>query len=63
VNGTTVTGPTTVTSWAGWQLTLAAVPAESVHVRGLVGRRRRDAFGHDPGTPATYTATYKKGKK
>jgi len=64
VNGTTVTGPTTITSWVGWQLALAAPTRQSPY--SFVSWSDGGAATHSvitPSTPATYTATYKKGKK
>jgi PKD repeat protein len=64
VNGTTMTGPTTITSWAGWPLTLAAAARQSPYT--FAGWSDGGAATHSvttPATPATYTATYKKGKK
>ena len=64
VNGTAVTGPTTVTSWAGWQLTLSAPTRQSPY--SFVSWSDGGAATHavtTPATPATYTATFQKGKK
>jgi len=64
VNGTTVTGPTTITSWQGWQLNLTA-PARQPPF-SFVSWSDGGAATHSvttPSAPATYTATYKKGKK
>jgi PKD repeat protein len=64
VNGTTVTGPTTITSWQGWQLNLTAPARQSPF--SFVSWSDGGAATHSvttPGAPATYTATYKKGKK
>jgi PKD repeat protein len=64
VNGTTVTGPTTITSWQGWQLNLTAPARQSPY--SFVSWSDGGAATHSvttPGAPATYTATYKKGKK
>jgi glucose/arabinose dehydrogenase/PKD repeat protein len=64
VNGTTVTGPTTITSWQGWQLNLIAPVRQSPY--SFVSWSDGGAAMHSvttPAAPATYTATYKKGKK
>jgi glucose/arabinose dehydrogenase/PKD repeat protein len=64
VNGTAVTGPTTVTSWQGWQLALAAPTRQAPWT--FVSWSDGGAATHTvvtPGTATTYTATYKKGKK
>ena len=64
VNGTSVTGPTTITSWAGWQLTLAALARQGPYT--FVSWSDGGAATHTvttPATPTSYTATYKKGKK
>jgi hypothetical protein len=62
VNGTTVTGPTTITSWVGWRLDLTAPSPQ--------GRYRFSSWSDGgaqahsvttPAAPATYTAKYKKG--
>jgi glucose/arabinose dehydrogenase len=62
VNGTTVTGPTTITSWVGWRLDLTAPSPQ--------GRYRFSTWSDGgaqahsvttPAAPATYTAKYKKG--
>jgi glucose/arabinose dehydrogenase/PKD repeat protein len=64
VNGTTVTGPTTITSWQGWQLNLTAPTRQSPF--SFVSWSDGGAATHSvitPGAPTTYTATYRKGKK
>jgi glucose/arabinose dehydrogenase len=64
VNGTAVTGPTTITSWAGWQLSLAAPTRQPPY--SFVSWSDGGAATHSvatPTAPATYTATYRKGKK
>jgi glucose/arabinose dehydrogenase/PKD repeat protein len=64
VNGTSVTGPTTITSWVGWQLSLSAPARQSPWT--FVSWSDGGAATHTvvtPAAPATYTATYKKGKK
>jgi glucose/arabinose dehydrogenase/PKD repeat protein len=64
VNGTAVTGPTTITSWQGWQLTLAAPTRQAPWT--FVSWSDGGAATHTVATPAaatTYTATYRKGKK
>ncbi len=64
VNGTAVTGPTTITSWQGWQLTLAAPTREGPW--SFVSWSDGGAATHTvvtPATPTTYTATFRKGKK
>jgi glucose/arabinose dehydrogenase/PKD repeat protein len=64
VNGTAVTGPTTITSWQGWQLSLLAPARQSPWT--FVSWSDGGAATHTvvtPATPATYTATYRKGKK
>jgi hypothetical protein len=64
VNGATVTGPTTITSWQGWQLNLT-VPVRQPPF-SFVSWSDGGAATHSvttPSAPATYTATYKKGKK
>lgn len=64
VNGTAVTGPTTITSWQGWQLTLAA--PTRLPPWTFVSWSDGGAATHTVVTPAsatTYTATYRKGKK
>jgi glucose/arabinose dehydrogenase/PKD repeat protein len=63
VNGTAVTGPTTVTSWAGWTLTLGAARQPPWT---FVSWSDGGAATHNvvtPTSPVTYTATFKKGKK
>ncbi|MDQ5857758.1 MAG: hypothetical protein M3542_05715 [Acidobacteriota bacterium] len=63
VNGTTVTAPTTITSWQGWQLSLNA-PSPQKGNRFL-SWSDGGAQAHTvitPATPTTYTATFKKGK-
>ncbi len=64
VNGTAVTGPTTITSWQGWQLSLAAPMRQSPWT--FASWSDGGAATHTVVTPATattYTATYRKGKK
>jgi glucose/arabinose dehydrogenase len=64
VNGTTVTGPTTITSWDGWRLDLSAPGRQSPY--SFVSWSDGGAATHSvitPSAPATYTATYRKGKK
>jgi glucose/arabinose dehydrogenase/PKD repeat protein len=64
VNGTAVSGPTTITSWEGWRLDLVAPSRQSPWT--FVSWSDGGAATHSvvtPGAPATYTATYKKGKK
>jgi glucose/arabinose dehydrogenase len=62
VNGTTVTGPTTITSWVAWRLDLTA-PSPQGRYRFL-SWSDGGAQVHSvttPAAPATYTAKYKKG--
>jgi glucose/arabinose dehydrogenase/PKD repeat protein len=64
VNGSSVTGPTTITSWQGWQLNLTAPARQAPY--SFVSWSDGGASTHPvvtPAAPATYTATYKKGKK
>ena len=63
VNGTTVTGPTTFTSWQGWRLDLVAPTRVPPYT--FVSWSDGGAATHSVVTPATattYTATYRKGK-
>jgi len=63
VNGTTVTGPTTFTSWQGWRLDLVAPTRVPPYT--FVSWSDGGAATHSvvtPVTATTYTATYKKGK-
>ena len=64
VNGSTVIGPTTITSWEAWRLDLVAPVRQSPY--SFVSWSDDGAATHSvvtPGAPATYTATYRKGKK
>jgi glucose/arabinose dehydrogenase len=64
VNGTTLTGPTTITSWQGWGLDLSAPTRQPPYT--FLSWSDGGAQTHSvvtPAAPATYTATYKKGKK
>ena len=49
VNGTTMTAPTTITSWQGWQLSLNAPSPGKVQVHELVGRWGAVTHGNDAG--------------
>lgn len=62
VNGTTMTGPTTFTSWQGWVLSLSA-PSPQGRNR-FTSRSDGGAQAHSVTTPpaaTTYTARFKKG--
>jgi glucose/arabinose dehydrogenase/PKD repeat protein len=64
VNGTTVTGPATITSWEAWRLDLTAPSRQSPY--SFLSWSDGGAATHSvitPSTPTTYTATYRKGKK
>ena len=63
VNGTSLTGPSTITSWVGWQLNVNAV---SNGAWRFVSWSDGGAQAHaivTPASPTTYTATFKKGGK
>ncbi|HZI64923.1 MAG TPA: PQQ-dependent sugar dehydrogenase [Thermoanaerobaculia bacterium] len=64
VNGTTMTGPTTFTSWQGWSLSLNAPSPQGKH--RFLSWSDGGAQAHTVATPAsatTYTAVFKKGGK
>ncbi|HEX9286410.1 MAG TPA: PQQ-dependent sugar dehydrogenase [Thermoanaerobaculia bacterium] len=64
VNGTAVTGPTTITSWDGWRLDLVAPARQSPY--SFVSWSDGGAATHSvitPSNPTTYTASYRKGKR
>jgi glucose/arabinose dehydrogenase/PKD repeat protein len=63
VNGTTVTAPTTITSWQGWQLNLNAPSPQGRN--NFSSWSDGGAQAHTvttPATPTTYSARFKKGK-
>ena len=63
VNGTTVTGPTTITSWQGWTLSLSAPSPQGRY--NFWSWSDGGAQSHSivtPAAPTTYTARFKKGK-
>jgi glucose/arabinose dehydrogenase/PKD repeat protein len=63
VNGTTMTAPTTITSWQGWQLSLNAPSQGKYKFSSWSDGGAQSHTVTTPATPTTYTAIFKKGGK